>query len=175
MADSNVAPTPAPEISLVEAVWRYRQMAILIVLACLFTALGATQLLFGSVQATARFAVSDPNATTSSRMGVTSGAGFATYTAQRAAFAESAPVLRRAAEIVKSQGGPSFTLEQMRASVSTATKTDGGMVEVTAAGSTMQLAAGKANAVVQAYQELTAQGVNGKRDNQLKNIKNAER
>src|SRR5512139_3478777 len=140
MADSNVAPTPAPEISLVEAVWRYRQMAILIVLACLFTALGATQLLFSSVDATARFAVSDPNATTSSRMGVTSGTGFATYTAQRAAFAESAPVLKRAAEIVRGQGGPKYSLEAMRGSVQTATMTDGGVVKVQAAGSSMQVA-----------------------------------
>src|SRR4051812_47580192 len=109
--------TPAPEISLVEAVWRYRLMSVLIVLSCGLAAVGATQLLFGGATATARFAVTDPTNTNSLHMGVVSGAGYATYTAQRAAFAQSAPVLKRAADIIAGGNGPHFTLEVMRASV----------------------------------------------------------
>lgn len=175
MAESSSVQGAAAEISLVEAVWRYRRMAVLIVLATMLAAVAATQLLFGQVQATARFAVTDPTATTSSKMGISSGAGFATYTAQRAAFAQSAPVLRRAADLVKGQGGPSYSLEQMRGSVKTASKTDGGIVEVVASGSSMQLAAAKANAVLQSYQELTAQAIGGKRDTQLKSLRDAQR
>ncbi|MCW2913255.1 MAG: wzz [Actinomycetia bacterium] len=167
--------TPTLEISLIEAVWRYRLMSVLIVLASGLAAVGATQLLFSSAQATARFAVTDPTNSNSLHMGVVSGAGYATYTAQRAAFAQSAPVLKRASDIIAGSNGPRFTLEMMRASVHTASKPDGGVVEVTVSGGSVAIAATKANAVVQSYQELTAQSINGKRDAQLKAINNAEK
>jgi capsular polysaccharide biosynthesis protein len=172
---ADTPPAPVPEISLVEAVWRYRLMSVLVVLACGLASVGVTQLLLGGTQATARFAVTDPTNTNSLHMGVVSGAGYATYTAQRAAFAQSAPVLKRAAEIIVSGNGPHFTLEALRASVHTASKPDGGVVEVVASGSSMAIAATTANAVVQSYQELTTQAISGRRDAQLKAINNAER
>jgi capsular polysaccharide biosynthesis protein len=172
---ADTSTTPTLEISLVEAVWRYRLMSVLIVLACGLAAVGATQLLFGSVQSTARFAVTDPTNTNSLHMGVVSGTGYATYTSQRAVFAQSASVLKRAADIIAGSNGPRFTLEKMRASVHTAAQPDGGVVEVTASGSTVAIAATKANAIVQSYQELTSQTISGRRTQQLAAINNAEK
>lgn len=170
------AETQPTDTSLVEAVWRYRTMSLLIVLACALAAVGVTQILFSGVQAKARFAVTDPtNGGNVLHMGVVSATGFATYTAQRAAFANSAPVLKQAAQILASHGGPKLSLEKMRADVKTATKPDGGVVEVTGAAGSMQVAAGIANAVVQSYQQLTAQAVKDKVNKQLEALKTAEK
>ncbi|MFC9976907.1 hypothetical protein ACFVH6_39005 [Spirillospora sp. NPDC127200] len=170
-------PVPAtPEISLVEAVWRFRLMSFLIVLASVLVSVAATQLMFSSVQATARFAVTDPtNNNNVLRMGVVSGQGYATYTAQRAAFAGSAPVLARAAEIVKSKRGPKMTGEQLRGRVKTSSKPDGGVVIVNATGESMPEAALIANAVVQAYQDVTVSTNIARLDNQLKALQNAQK
>ncbi|MBO2446987.1 hypothetical protein J4573_07790 [Actinomadura barringtoniae] len=170
-------PVPAtPEISLIEAVWRYRLMSFIIVLASVLASVAATQILFSSVNATARFAVTDPtNNNNVLRMGVVSGQGYATYTAQRAAFAGSAPVLARAAEIVKSKHGPSLTAAQLRARVQTSSKPDGGVVIVTASAGSMGEAAGIANAVVQAYQDVTVSTAVDKLDKQLKSLQDAQK
>ncbi|TDD59278.1 hypothetical protein E1298_46735, partial [Actinomadura rubrisoli] len=167
------AQTPAtPEISLVEAVWRYRLMSLIIVLACVLASVAATQILFSSATATARFAVTDPtNNNNALRMGVVSGQGYATYTAQRAAFAGSTPVMARAAQIVKSKRGPSLTGEQLRGRVKTSSKPDGGVVIVTATGASMTEAAVIANAVLQAYQDVTVSTNTSKLDEQIKSIK----
>ena len=54
------AQTPVtPEISLVEAVWRYRLMSLIIVLASVLASVAATQILFSGATATAMFAVTD--------------------------------------------------------------------------------------------------------------------
>ncbi|MEV4252827.1 hypothetical protein AB0J52_06615 [Spirillospora sp. NPDC049652] len=174
------APTPAPpatsEISLVEAVWRYRLMSSLIVVACVLAAVAATAFLLGGATATARFAVTDPtNNNNVLRQGVVSGPGYAAYTAQRAAFAGSAPVLGRAAEIIKSKKGPALTAAALRGRVKTSTKPDSGVVIVSASGGDMPEAALIANAVVQAYQEQTIATATAKLDTQLKNIQNSER
>ncbi|MEW2359027.1 hypothetical protein, partial [Spirillospora sp. NPDC029432] len=170
------AQTPAtPEISLVEAVWRYRLMSLIIIVVSVLAAAGATQLLFSSVTATARFAVTDPtNDNNELGMGVVSGQGYATYTAQRAAFAGSTPVLARAAQIVKEKGGPSLTGEQLRGRVQTSSKPDGGVVIVNATGDDMPSAARAANAVVQAYQEVTLKNTTDKLDKQLTNLQAAQ-
>ncbi|MFC5743987.1 hypothetical protein, partial [Actinomadura rugatobispora] len=169
------AQTPAtPEISLVEAVWRFRLMSLLIVLVAVVASAGATQMMFSSVQATARFAVTDPtNNNNVLRMGVVSGQGYATYTAQRAAFAGSTPVLARAAAIVKEKGGPAMSGEALRGRVQTSSKPDGGVVIVTATGGDMREAAMAANAVVQAYQEVTVSTNTERLDKQLANLQAA--
>ncbi|MFD0685139.1 hypothetical protein [Actinomadura fibrosa] len=171
------AQTPVtPEISLVEAVWRYRLMSFLIVLACALASIAATQILFSGATATARFAVTDPtNNNNVLRMGVVSGQGYATYTAQRAAFAGSTPVMARAAEIVRDKRGPKLTGEQLRGRVQTSSKPDGGVVIVTAKGASMAEAAVIANAVLQAYQEVTVSTNVSKLDAQIKNIQALEK
>lgn len=162
------------EISLVEALWRYRLMSLIIVLGCVLASVAATQILFNKVTATASFAVTDPtNNNNALRMGIVSGPGFATYTSQRAAFARSAPVLTRAAQIVASKRGPKLSLEGMRASVQTATKPDGGVVIVTASGANMATAAVIANAVLQSYVDLTLSTNTEKLSSQLKGIQTA--
>ncbi|GLZ04908.1 hypothetical protein Acsp03_23740 [Actinomadura sp. NBRC 104412] len=164
------AQTPAtPEISLVEAVWRFRLMSFLIILACVLAAAAATQLVFSDVKATARFAVTDPTNTNNVlRQGVMSGQGYAAYTAQRAAFAGSTPVMNRAAEILKEEGGgPVLTGGALRGRVQTSSKPDGGVVIVTATASTMREAAMQANAVVKAYQEVTIKTNQQQLDKQL--------
>jgi capsular polysaccharide biosynthesis protein len=170
------AQTPVtPEISLVEAVWRYRLMSLIIVLASVLASVAATQILFSGATATARFAVTDPtNNNNALRMGVVSGQGYAAYTAQRAAFAGSTPVMARAAEIVKSKHGPNLTGEQLRGRVKTSSKPDGGVVVVTANGSTMPEAAVIANAVLQAYQDVTVSTNNSNLDEQIKGLKEQE-
>ncbi|MBT2213874.1 MULTISPECIES: hypothetical protein [Actinomadura] len=167
------AQTPVtPEISLVEAVWRYRLMSLIIVLACLLASVAATQILFSGATATARFAVTDPtNNNNALRMGVISGQGYATYTAQRAAFAGSTPVMARAAQIVRDKRGPKLTGEQLRGRVKTSSKPDGGVVIVTASGANMTEAAVIANSVLQAYQDVTISTNTGKLDEQIKSIK----
>ncbi|QXJ24373.1 hypothetical protein AGRA3207_005685 [Actinomadura graeca] len=170
------AQTPAtPEISLVEAVWRYRLMSLIIVLACVLASVAATQILFGSATATARFAVTDPtNNNNALRMGVVSGQGYATYTAQRAAFAGSTPVMARAAQLVREKRGPKLTGEQLRGRVKTSSKPDGGVVIVTATGASMTEAAVIANSVLQAYQDVTISTNTGKLDEQIKSIKSLQ-
>ncbi|GAA3945104.1 hypothetical protein GCM10023085_29040 [Actinomadura viridis] len=171
------AQTPAtPEISLVEAVWRFRLMSLIIVLVSVVASVAVTQLMFSSVQATARFAVTDPtNNNNVLRMGVVSGQGYATYTAQRAAFAGSTPVLARAAAIVKEKGGPAMSGEGLRGRVQTSSKPDGGVVIVTATGGDMREAALAANAVVQAYQEVTVSTNVDRLDKQLANLQEAQK
>ncbi|WP_395104401.1 hypothetical protein [Actinomadura sp. SCN-SB] len=164
------AQTPAtPEIGLVEAVWRFRLMSFLIILASVLAAAAATQLVFSDVKATARFAVTDPTNTNNVlRQGVMSGQGYAAYTAQRAAFAGSTAVMSRAAEILKEEsGGPVLTGGALRARVQTSSKPDGGVVIVTATASTMREAAMQANAVVKAYQEVTVRTNQQQLDKQL--------
>ncbi|SNT03832.1 hypothetical protein SAMN05443665_1014137 [Actinomadura meyerae] len=170
------AQTPAtPEISLVEAVWRYRLMSLVIVLAALLASVAATQILFGGATATARFAVTDPtNNNNALRVGVVSGQGYATYTAQRAVFAGSTPVMARAAQIVKSKRGPNLTGEQLRGRVQTSSKPDGGVVVVTAKGDSMPEAAIIANAVLQAYQEVTVSTSVEKLNERIQNLKDLE-
>ncbi|WP_344954963.1 hypothetical protein, partial [Actinomadura miaoliensis] len=170
------ASVPAtPEISLVEAVWRFRTMSLIIVLVSVLVSAAATQLLLGGATATARFAVTDPtNKNNVLRMGVVSGQGFATYTAQRAAFAGSTPVLTKATEIIKRKGGPAMTSAQLRGRVSTSSKADGGVVLVEAKGSDMREAAMFANAVVDAYQEVTVSTNLAKLDEQLKSIQQTQ-
>ncbi|MBX6769365.1 MAG: hypothetical protein IRY90_19805, partial [Actinomadura rubrobrunea] len=176
------AQTPVPasvpatsEISLVEAVWRFRTMSLIIVLVSVLVSAAVTQLLLGGATATARFAVTDPtNKNNVLRMGVVSGQGFATYTAQRAAFAGSTPVLTKATEIIKRKGGPSLTSAQLRGRVSTSSKSDGGVVIVEAKGSDMREAAMVANAVVAAYQEVTVATNIAKLDQQLKAIQQTQ-
>ncbi|WP_026414393.1 hypothetical protein [Actinomadura oligospora] len=174
------APNPAPpatsEISLVEAVWRYRLMSSLIVVACVLASVAATAFLLGGATATARFAVTDPtNNNNVLRQGVVSGPGYAAYTAQRAAFAGSAPVLGRASELIKAKHGPALTAAALRGRVKTSTKPDSGVVIVSASGGDVPEAALIANAVVQAYQEQTIATATAKLDTQLKNIQNSER
>ncbi|MFC7732076.1 GumC domain-containing protein [Actinomadura keratinilytica] len=166
---------PTPEISLVEAVWRFRTMSLIIVLVSVLLSSAVTLLLLGGATATARFAVTDPtNKNNVLRMGVVSGQGFATYTAQRAAFAGSTPVLTKATEIIKRKGGPTMTSAQLRGRVSTSSKADGGVVLVEAKGSDMREAAMIANAVVAAYQEVTVATNIAKLDEQLKTIQQTQ-
>ncbi|RFS84684.1 hypothetical protein D0T12_14180 [Actinomadura spongiicola] len=170
------AQSPAtPEISLVEAVWRFRLMSLVIVLACVLASVATTQIMFNGATATARFAVTDPtNNNNALRVGVVSGQGYATYTAQRAAFAGSTPVMARAAEIVKEKKGPRLTGEQLRGRVDTSSKPDGGVVVVTAKGASMPEAAVIANAVLQAYQEVTISTNVKKLDEQIQDLKELE-
>jgi capsular polysaccharide biosynthesis protein len=166
-AQSHEASVPA-EISLVEAVWRYRVMSLIIVLVCALAAVSVTQLLFRTASATARFAISDPTNKNSLNWGVVSSTGFSTFTAQRAVFAQSAPVLIRAGQILVSQGGPRRSLGEMRSRVHTEPEPEGGVVHVTATGETMPIAASTANSVIKAYQQLTQESIKAQREAQLK-------
>src|SRR3954447_584960 len=162
------------EISLVEAVWRYRIMALAIVLVCVVASAGATELLFKGASAKGQFAVTDPTNKDYLQMGIVSGPSYASYTAQRAAFAKSGTVLQRAAKIISDGGGPSYGTSELRAVVQTSTKPDGGVVEVNATASTVPKAAAIVNAVMTAYQQLTADAIGARRTSQLRATQTTE-
>lgn len=166
--------SPAPETSLIEAVWRFRWSSLFIVVLCGLLAVGATEVLFRKVQATAKFAVTDPQTTDLLHQGVSSGQNYGTYTAQRASFAESAAVLERAAQLVAPKGGAPMSLQSMRSSVSTVANASGGIVVVTATAADMPRAAGIANAVVQSYEDLTAADLASRKNQLLANVQAQE-
>jgi capsular polysaccharide biosynthesis protein len=171
---TNSYESPPPETSLIEAVWRFRWSSLFIVVLCGLLAVGATEVLFRKVQATAKFAVTDPQTTDLLHQGVSSGQNYGTYTAQRAAYAQSASVLERAAQIVAPKGGSPMSLQSMRTSVSTVANPAGGIVVVTATASDMPRAAGIANAVVQSYEDLTAADVRNRKNQLLSDIQGQE-
>jgi len=165
------SPTPPdvlPEISLVEAVWRYRIMSLIIVGLCVILSATATVLLFKEASAKGQFAVTDPTNKDYLQMGIVSGPSYASYTAQRAAFAKSGAVLQRASKIISDGGGPKYGISELRAVVKTSTKPDGGVVEVSASAPTVPKAAAIVNAVMSSYQQLTADAIAARRASQLK-------
>ncbi|MDX6738513.1 hypothetical protein [Actinocorallia sp. A-T 12471] len=162
---------PHAETSLVEALWRYRVMSLVIIAVTAALTLIATQFLLGGATATGRFAVTDPTNKDSLQMGVVSGPSYATYTAQRAEFAKSGPVLQRAAEIIAAEGGPDHSLAMLRGAVSASTKADSGVVVVSVTASSMREGGEIVNGVIQAYRELTADGIKKQREKQLKALR----
>lgn len=159
LGDEYVAGTSndsGPEVGLVEAAWRYRWASLGVIVVCALLSALVTQFLLTSVSATARFAVIDPRGTTFLRQGVQSESSFIAYTAQRATFAASADVLRRANELMTDSGGQPLSLQRMRQAVMAEPTPEGGIVAVTATAKDDRTAAVIANAVVTAYQELTA-------------------
>jgi capsular polysaccharide biosynthesis protein len=160
-------PTPAsdaPETSLMEAFWLYRWSSLFIVVMVAVAAAGLTAFVFNTSSATARFAVTDPRGSVYLRQGVSTDTSFISYTVQRAAFAQSADVLRRAAKIIKDEGGRAYSLAHLRSVVKTKSNPDGAIVSVTASAESMRAAARIANAVVTAYRELTKKEIKKQRD-----------
>jgi hypothetical protein len=115
-------PNPNPdtgETSLLEAFWIYRRSSLAIALTAAIASGVLTAFVFDNVTASARFAVTDPHSTVNLRQGVSTDAGFASYTAQRAALANSAAVLVRASKIIDEEGGPKLKLAYLRDVVKT--------------------------------------------------------
>ncbi len=160
-------PTPAsdaPETSLMEAFWLYRWSSFFIVVMVAVAAAGLTAFVFNTSSATARFAVTDPRGSVYLSQGVSTDTSFISYTVQRAAFAQSADVLRRAAKIIKDEGGRAYSLAHLRSVVKTKSNPDGAIVSVTASAESMRAAAVIANAVVKAYRDLTEKQIKKQRD-----------
>ncbi|GAB3668227.1 hypothetical protein GCM10027589_34550 [Actinocorallia lasiicapitis] len=172
VAQHQVAP---PETSLIESVWRFRLMSALIVLGTLGAVVLVTQVLFSGAAATGRFAVTDPTNKDYLQMGVVSGPSYATYTAQRATFAKSAPVLAKAAEHTEDELGGDYTTAELRAAITASAKPDSGVVVITAKARSVRVAATMVNGVILAYRELTAEAIRLRRDNQLKATQAAEK
>lgn len=158
--DASGMTSGAHESGLLEAFWRFRWSSLLIVLACTLAAIAFSLLARDDVTVSARMAVTDPRATTFLRQGVGSDVSFVAYTNQRAAFAETAPVLERAASIAAGTGGSrQLSLGQTRDAVNTSVDRDGGIINVVATGPDRPAAASLANAVMKAYAELTTRDV----------------
>ncbi|GLX96111.1 hypothetical protein Hesp01_40610 [Herbidospora sp. NBRC 101105] len=160
-----------PEVGLLEAVWRYRWSSLALILVAAVAAGAATFFVFGNVEATARFAVVDPRSTTYLRMGVSSDSSYIAYTAQRAAFAQSAGVLDRARQLLENEQKVVVDLETLRQSVTASPGTAGGIVVVTATAKTDKLAAQMANSVVAAYQILTEADAQREQEKLLKSVR----
>ncbi|WP_061294917.1 hypothetical protein [Herbidospora cretacea] len=160
-----------PEVGLLEAVWRYRWSSVALILATAVMAGAATFFVFGNVEATARFAVVDPRSTTYLRMGVSSDSSYIAYTAQRAAFAQSAGVLDRARQLLENEQKVVVDLETLRQSVTASPGTAGGIVVVTSTAKTDKLAAQMSNSVVAAYQILTEADAQRDQEKLLKSVR----
>jgi capsular polysaccharide biosynthesis protein len=167
-ADRDEEPT---DIGLVEAVWRYRWSSLLIILMCGLLSALATVFVLTGVTATARFAVTDPRSTSFLRQGVSSDSSYIAYTAQRATFAESWPVLERARVLLAEQEHYSIGVEALRAAVETSPASSGGIVEVTAKARTDRNAARIANAVIAAYRDLTRRDAERAQEQLLQSIR----
>ncbi|WP_459805780.1 hypothetical protein [Herbidospora sp. RD11066] len=160
-----------PEVGLLEAVWRYRWSSVALILVTAVIAGAATFFVFGNVEATARFAVVDPRSTTYLRMGVSSDSSYIAYTAQRAAFAQSAGVLDRARQLLETEQKVVVDLETLRQSVTASPGTAGGIVVVTSTAKTDKLAAQMSNSVVAAYQILTEADAQRDQEKLLKSVR----
>ncbi|MEV4159630.1 hypothetical protein [Nonomuraea dietziae] len=159
------------EVGLLEALWRYKWSSLLlIVLAGLAGGL-ATVYVFTSVEATAKFAVTDPRSTTFLRQGVSSDSSYIAYTSQRAAFTESAGVLDKARQLLAAEQAMQIGLEDLRKAVEAKPGTNGGIVEVTVTAKTDRSAAQIANAVVAAYQMLTEADAQREQQKLLKSVR----
>ncbi|WP_169951637.1 hypothetical protein [Microbispora sp. H11081] len=163
-----------PEVGLLEAVWRYRWSSLLIIILSGLAAAGATLVLLNGVSATARFAVTDPRSTSFLRQGVSSDSSFIAYTAQRAAYAQSARVLGRAKTLLETRYSYRIDLETLRESVQASPGSSGGIIEVQASAKTDRIAANIANTVVEAYQSLTAETAKADQAKLLKSIRSTE-
>ncbi|GLW99540.1 hypothetical protein [Microtetraspora sp. NBRC 16547] len=160
-----------PEVGLLEAVWRYRWSSLLLIIMSGLLAAEASVLVFNQVDAVARFAVTDPRSTTFLRQGVSSDSSYIAYTAQRAVFAESEKVLTRGQQILMTKQSYKIDLEDLRDSVQASPGSSGGIIEVQASARTDREAANIANAIVEAYQELTAAAAEADQAKLLKSIK----
>ncbi|WP_204285861.1 hypothetical protein [Microbispora amethystogenes] len=163
-----------PEVGLLEAVWRYRWSSLLIIILSGLAAAGATLVLLNGATATARFAVTDPRSTSFLRQGVSSDSSFIAYTAQRAAYTQSAKVLGRAKELLETRQSYQIDLETLRENVQASPGSSGGIIEVQAAAKTDRIAANIANAVVEAYQSLTAETAKADQAKLVKSIRATE-
>ncbi len=142
-----------------------------LILATAVIAGAATFFVFGNVEATARFAVVDPRSTTYLRMGVASDSSYIAYTAQRAAFAQSAGVLDRARQLLENEQKVVVDLETLRQSVTASPGTAGGIVVVTSTAKSDKLAAQMSNSVVAAYQILTEADAQRDQEKLLKSVR----
>ncbi|GGS83101.1 hypothetical protein GCM10010156_47220 [Planobispora rosea] len=151
--------------------WRYRWSSLVLILLAGALAAAASLFLLTGVTATARFAVTDPRSTTFLRQGVSSDSSYIAYTAQRAAFAESAGVLDKARQLLATEQSIQVKLEELREAVEVKAGTGGGIIEVTATARTDMKAAQIANAVVAAYQILTEADAQREQDKLLKSVR----
>ncbi|MFD1936963.1 MULTISPECIES: hypothetical protein [Nonomuraea] len=159
------------EIGLLEALWQYKWSSLLIIALAGLLAGAATVFVFTSVEATAKFAVTDPRSTTFLRQGVSSDSSYIAYTSQRAAFTESAGVLDKARQLLAAEHSQQIGLEDLRKAVEAKPGTNGGIVEVTVTARTDRMAAQIANAVVAAYQMLTEADAQREQQKLLKSVR----
>ncbi|WP_449062600.1 hypothetical protein [Planomonospora algeriensis] len=164
-------PSDPPQVGLLEAVWRYRWSSLALIVLAGAVAAAASVFVLTDVTATARFAVTDPRSTTFLRQGVSSDSSYIAYTAQRAAFTQSAGVLGRARQLLATEESLQVDLEELRESVEAKPGTSGGIIEVTVTSDTDKRAAQIANAVVAAYQSLTEADAQREQEKLLKSIR----
>ncbi|WP_344841109.1 hypothetical protein, partial [Nonomuraea dietziae] len=131
----------------------------------------ATVYVFTSVEATAKFAVTDPRSTTFLRQGVSSDSSYIAYTSQRAAFTESAGVLDKARQLLAAEQAMQIGLEDLR-------KARGGQARHQRRHrrghrhrEDRRSAAQIANAVVAAYQMLTEADAQREQQKLLKSVR----
>lgn len=147
---ADVQPTEGP--GLLASVWRFRWISLLIVLLCLGGGAAVGFQAPSRPTGAATLGLRDPRGS-DVFSGLGSSANLSRYTANRAAFAESEVVLRRAA----TQLGGDYTARRLSGLVSAEGRSDSDVMTISARGRDSQEAARVANAVSTAYQETTAE------------------
>lgn len=138
---------------LFESLWRFRVMAVGLVVVFSALGVGVSFLLPSQSTATARVALADPRGNSVFRQANSSAADLERYTGERAGFATSDRVLERAAELLPDR--PSLTKLDDKIKAAPASGAD--VVVISAMDKTPSRAAATANAVARSYEMVSAE------------------
>jgi len=150
-ADAAFAPAPSDDSpGIFESIWRYRWASLAIVLGLGLLGALSSAALPKSYVATARIGLTDPRGNSVFRTGASGTSDLARYTARRADFARTAAALERAAEI------EDVTVDVLDDAITTSPDPNADVIRIAADADDPDVAARYANAVAQAYVELSA-------------------
>jgi Mrp family chromosome partitioning ATPase len=142
--------------TLLSSVLRYRTSSLVIVVACGLLGAVLTLLSSGDAVAVASVGLRDPKGVSIFRSAGTSSTDLTRYTSERADFARSEAVVRRAAEI-----DGAISEDDLRDRLTTSAGADSDVVRIRVAHGDAERARDLANAVAQAFEEAQQQSIDG--------------
>ncbi|MGH8904974.1 MAG: AAA family ATPase [Egibacteraceae bacterium] len=150
-----------PGPSLLESVWRRRRMVLFVTILCGLIGFGSVLLFPSQYQATARLLLTNPGTTGAFRAELGEASVEARqYRDGQLLVMRSGPVEQRAAQLL----GQGMTAEELERRVRVEASGEFGNVEVIASDRDPQRAAAIANAVVDAYQQVTGESAQARTD-----------
>lgn len=163
------SPSPAPDVpppvGLLGAMWRFKGMCLLIVVATVAISIGLGFLFAPQPSATATIALRTPGQDNVLSPGATGDASLSRYTAQRARFASSDAVLENVGAALGERD-----LNALRDNLEITPSTDSNIITITASASTGGGAVELASEVARAYGEETEKQVGALTDAALDSI-----